>query len=379
VATVVRTATVREDPVGFWKSRLSELTRRTYEGCFRRFLAWLQTKPEWRGVDGRGLLMRQMTAADPYAILDLVQEYSVGMDAAKRTKLLTYHAVRSFFAYNRCALPADRAFKIRDGRPTVSSKLTLNHVIDLVKGASIRDRSIILVKWQSLLDNERLVYVSNHLAEQVVNQMRNGVHPVRLDIPYRKQNQDHPWFTFIGKDAVDALTTYFDKVRGWPQAGEPIWILKGNLPFSNASFKQQWIRLTRRIGLIEKKKGKVGTRYGYNPHELRDIAKSLLHTHAKRDGFDMDFAEFMLGHVIDEDGYDKFFNDQEYVRKQYLIAEPYLNILSRSIIDEEQRRREQEEVDRIRNRLEEVEKLLSRILPTREHTVTVKERGGGPS
>jgi hypothetical protein len=93
----------------------------------------------------------------------------------------------------------------------------------------------------------------------------------------------------------------------------------------------------------------------------------------------MDFADFMLGHIIDEDGYDKFFNDQEYVRKQYLIAEPYLNILSRSIIDEEQRRREQEEVDRIRNRLEEVEKLLSRILPTREHTVTVKERGGGPS
>lgn len=313
-------------------------------------------RPDWIGVNAQGLLVRQKAAVDPYVLLDLLQEYVMGLDLAKQSKLLNYHAVRSFFAYNRCALPTDKAFKIRDGRPTVPARLALNHVVDLVRAANVRDKSIILVKWQAMLDNERLVYVSNHLAEQIVTQIRNNVHPVRLDIPNRKQNQDHPWFTFIGKDAVDALTTYFEKVRGWPKPGEPIWIEKENRPLSNPGFKQLWLRLTRRIGLVQKKKGKIGVRYGYHPHELRDIAKSLLHTHAKKDGFDMDLAEFMLGHIIDEDGYDKFFNDQEYVRNQYLIAEKYLNILSHTTIHEEQRRQEQETIQRMEKEMEKMRK-----------------------
>jgi len=46
-------------------------------------------------------------------------------------------------------------------------------------------------------------------------------------------------------------------------------------------------------GIIPRKKGScTGVRYGYNAHEMRDLAKSLLHTRAKDDGFDMDCAEF---------------------------------------------------------------------------------------
>jgi hypothetical protein len=89
-----------------------------------------------------------------------------------------------------------------------------------------------------------------------------------------------------------------------------------------------WLHQARRIGLIPKKEGKRGCKYGFNPHEMRDIAKSLLHTKAKADGFDMDCCEFWLGHTVDPLGYDKFYNDAEYVRKHYLIAEKYLNILS---------------------------------------------------
>lgn len=56
----------------------------------------------------------------------------------------------------------------------------------------------------------------------------------------------------------------------------------------------------------------------------------------------MDCCEFWLGHTVDPLGYDKFYNDQEYVRKQYLIAEKYLNILSTTLAAEEVKRQEQE-------------------------------------
>jgi hypothetical protein len=186
---------------------------------------------------------------------------------------------------------------------------------------------MILVKWLALLDNTRLEYVGVNLAEQIVMQFKQKIHPIRLDLPGRKTNEN-TFYTFIGKDAVDALVEYFEKERGWPRPGEPVWLSDEKKTVTRAAFKQTWMRLLRRIGLISKKRGNIGSRYGYNPHEMRDLAKSFLHTHAKKDGFDMDCAEFWLGHVVDPLGYDKFHLDQEYVRKQYLIAEKYLNIIS---------------------------------------------------
>jgi hypothetical protein len=44
----------------------------------------------------------------------------------------------------------------------------------------------------------------------------------------------------------------------------------------------------------------------------------------------MDCAKFWCGQVgeIDPLRYDKFYTDSEFVKQQYLIAEPYLNIIS---------------------------------------------------
>jgi hypothetical protein len=63
---------------------------------------------------------------------------------------------------------------------------------------------------------------------------------------------------------------------------------------------------------------------------MRDAAASLIHTKAKRRGFDMDCAHFFMGHTsqLDPNKYDKFFRDKEYAIEQDRIAEPYLNILS---------------------------------------------------
>jgi hypothetical protein len=89
-----------------------------------------------------------------------------------------------------------------------------------------------------------------------------------------------------------------------------------------------WLRLLRRAKLIPKKMGTPSTRYGYNIHNTRDLAISLLNTVP---GFNPLVAEFMAGHAdkIDRLRYNEFWNVKpNYVLKQYAIAEPYLNIIS---------------------------------------------------
>jgi hypothetical protein len=84
------------------------------------------------------------------------------------------------------------------------------------------------------------------------------------------------------------------------------------------------------MGKIPKRKGPIGSRYGYNLHEMRDVATTYLHIQAKAEGLDMDCVKFWCGQVgqIDPLKYDKFYKEKEYTRAQYLIAEKYLNIMT---------------------------------------------------
>lgn len=357
---------MRGEPVEFWLGRLTIVGARSYRTAFFRFLRWLNSQPGWEGVDAKGLLERQAASDDKYLVLDLLQRYVSSLPLTLKSKQYAYTAVRSFFMHNRAGLPEDPSFQIKAAKQNVLSKMSLDQVRDLVKAANIRDRSIILVKWQSFQDSARIVHVSDNLAEQVVNQIKAGIHPVRLDIPNRKRNEK-PYYSYLGQDAVKALVEYFEKERmgGWPKPGEPIWIKKTHngksTKFTISAFNLMWLRLTRRLGLVPKKKGTVGSRYGFYAHDTRDIAKSLLHTHAKSEGFDLDCAEFWMGHTIDPLGYDKFYENEEYVKKQYLIAEKYLNILSVPLASEQVKRQE-EEIKQMQDRLAKIEETYSELL-----------------
>lgn len=325
--------TVPEDPVGFWLSRLDTDSRKGHRSHLDRWLRWLQSQPGERGITARELLQRQLEAEDPYRILDLLQTYVSQLTLRKSSKRKAYTVVKSFFSHNRCALPSDPTFKIRSDKPPVQPKLTVQSILDAYRAANLRYRSVILFKWQSFVDNARLEYVCNNCSDQIVQQIRDGTRPVRIDIPGRKSNENDSegaFYTFIGKDAVDALTRYFEQERGWPKPGDPIWLKADRSPLTRTAFETAWIRLFRRIGVIPRKKGPAGSRYGYNPHEMRDVATTLLHLKAKADGFDMDCAKFWSGRVgaLDREKYDKFYQDVGFVRRQYLIAEKYLNIIS---------------------------------------------------
>jgi len=326
---------VPEDPVGFWLSRMDEDTRKAHRSHFYRWVHWVQRQPGWSNTGPRALLIRQAEAEDPYEILNLLQAYILQLKLRKSSKRKAYSVVRSFFAHNRCALPSDPTFRIRGEYPPVQPKLTLKDVVEAYQAANLRYRSVIIFKFQSFVDNARLEYVCKNCSSQIVEQIRKGETPVRIDIPGRKGSENDlegAFYTFIGSDTVNALVRYFEEERRWPKSGEPVWLKTDGSALTRTSFETAWMRLFRRIGTIPRRKGPIGSRYGYNPHEMRDVATTLLHLRAKSDGFDMDCAKFWSGRLsgLDREKYDKFYQDEEFVRRQYLIAEKYLNIVSGS-------------------------------------------------
>jgi hypothetical protein len=326
---------VVEDPVAFWLGRLDPETRGPDRTNLERFMRWVHRQPGWETASPRDLLVRHLESEDPYVLLDLVQSYINSLILRKNSKRKTYSALRSFFAHNRCALPQDIGFRIRGDRPPVEARLSVNDVTAACHAAGIRNRSVILFKWQSFLDNERLIYASRNCAEQVVKQIQMEIHPVRVDLPGRKSGENDSegrFYTFIGKDTIDALTTYFEEERGWPRPGQPIWTqtLDSTRLLTKASLEAMWLRLFRHMGKIPRRKGPLGARYGYNLHELRDVATTYLHVQAKAQGLDMDCVKLWCGQVgeIDPLKYDKFYKEADYVRNQYLIAEKHMNLIS---------------------------------------------------
>jgi hypothetical protein len=323
-----------EDPVVFWLGRLDAASVPVARNTFNRWMRWLHSKPGYQTVTPRELLVSQIQADDPYVLVDLLQEFIGSLHGRKASKQKAHWAVSSFFTHNRCALQKDPSFKIRGDKPPVEGRLTVTDIQEAIHAATLRYRAVILFKWQSFLDNERLMWANKNCTETIVDQMKKGIMPVRLDMPGRKEMENDTsgkFCTFLGRDAVDALTAYFDEERGhWPKRGEPLIIQKDGQPLYKPTVEATWLRLMRRMGKVPRRKGPLGTRYGYNLHEMRDVAASYLHVTAKGEGLDMDCIKLWSGRVgdIDPNNYDKFYQDTDYITKQYLIAEKYLNIIS---------------------------------------------------
>jgi hypothetical protein len=286
-------------------------------------------------VRHRGNLKRQPTDDDPnpeYEIPSLLKAYLGTINGRYKTKLTKWATVRSFFKYNLAPLPQDPTLKIRSDTPPVKSNLTIDHVRRIVAAARLREKSWLLVKWQSLCDTRALDHINRNLAGHIVSEIRAGKTIIRLDLHGRKGSKNQPrgeFYTFMGKDAIGALAEYFEKERGWPKPGEAIWLNKFGKPHEYVMYGDIYLKLLRMQGLIGEANGDQSSRSGMSPHEFRDCAKIYLHTNAKAHGLDIDCVDFWMGHESrDPNAYDKFMDDENYVLEQYKIAEPHLNIIS---------------------------------------------------
>ncbi len=108
-------------------------------------------------------------------------------------------------------------------------------------------------------------------------------------------------------------------------------------------------RALNRLGLVNRiRNNKSSNRYGKNVHELRDVFRSLW----EKSPATYSVAEYVMGHVVDPLGYNKAHRDENWTRKEYLKAVPYLNIISSGRAFG---RVDESEVERLRLQIQQME------------------------
>lgn len=318
--------------------------------------------PVLGGLDLDGLVDYQRERRD-YQVLDAIQAYVSELDRRVSYKRLVYSRLKNFFSYNRVALPDDTGFKIVGDRPPVVGGISMAEIIRMLDSCNECYRAYFLCMFQGGMGQNEMNYWNFHGWESLERQLQRGVQPVKVELPGRKRNRNKkPFYTFIGRDSVDALKVW---LRRRPAGLKVIFANQYGRPVERVHVRQYWTRHLLRLGLIERPKdADTRTRYGKSPHKLR----SRFRTRWRLSGVDVEVAEFFMGHDIDQLGYDKSpWDHADWFEEQYLVAEPWLNIVSEDpervpIRDHRKALREYEERNRrLRETLELFENRLRKL------------------
>jgi len=327
-------------PVKSWVEHLAEVTRSRSPYVIRRLCTYARKMPtellRWQEE-----CLSSQDRRKQREVLRTVQEYLDSHEGTRSYKQRELADFQSFFDYHDLPLVRDRGYRVRGTRPQNVGKMRIGDLYAILTAAHVQQdyamHSMIWTQFQSFSGPGEIHYINLHGAEQIVKQLRENVNPIRIDMLKMRKGNDKPWFTYVGTPAADALCEYFEKERGWPEPQDVIWRDKDGGTMTQKSYAYKFLALSRHVKAVPKAGKGRGIRYGKSPHELRDLARSLVHeAHSEQHDiegkkllFDAACPEFWMGHGIDPLKYNEFWkHNPEGVRRQYLIAEKYLNIIS---------------------------------------------------
>lgn len=361
----------RQHPsIDSWLTRLGEGTQRRYLEYAYEFFQWLKENggkypgktPEemldlQEGANGRGRFEQ----------LQLIQFWIQQKKARISTKTLIHSALRGFYQHNHVPLPRDPSFTFRSDIPPVQGELSVEDFKKIVLSSNTMYQFVFMAMFQGGMDEASFEYFNLHGWQQIEPQLKRGQQRLKISLPGRKRRRNIvPFYTFMGKDAIQKLHLHL-KERGTIKNGEPVCYGEHGEPLSKEAIRKYFHRHAVKVGVIKqytppcpsckgetrRVRSKAGTgthkvyyicnscdaktpaskinmersslRYGCNAHEIRDLFRSEWELSGAR-GI---VAEFMLGHSIDPNKYNKIMKlHPEWAEGQYSIAEPYLNILS---------------------------------------------------
>ncbi len=320
------------DRLSFWLGRLSPGYARVSEGTFNRWGEWLvgcDSPMSHMTPDELVDFQRNAVGEDRYLILNWLQDWiSSRSDWSVRYKRHNYAVIRSFFMHNRAELPKDRSFIIRSDKSPAIGRVSLEEFKLILASCNPMYRAIYLCMFQGALGINEFLYWNSYGLKHLENQL-GRTNPIKIYLPGRKKNKNElPYYTFIGLDAIDALNKWWVKR---PQDAETIFVSQTGSSLSEWAIRMYWLRHLERLGLIIKvdTRGmdteKYGIRYEKNPHTLR----KLFRTRWQKSGGPSEVSEFLMGHEVDRLDYNRFMEDERYVRREYRKAETWLNILSK--------------------------------------------------
>ena len=356
--------------INTWMLNLRENSRISYTDYFTAWYVWLQENSEKFGGMTPDDLIEYQVQTDgrtQYEILDTIQRYVNGLNWRYNSKITVYSGLRSFFMHNRAELPRDQSFRIQSDRPPVLGNLTEDDVKMIVLSSNPTYRAIFLSMFQAGLDRESFDYWNRggwpELWEQISEVPGSKVPSrflVKINLPGRKHSRNRSLFySYIGQDAIQAILNYLPTR---PNNDEVIFLNQYEQPISKVALWNYWHRHLVRLGLIDLSKNEMGrgNRYGYNLHEMRDVRSGLWEKSPAK----VSVCEFTMGHVVDPLGYrEKSFRDESWVKREYLKALPYLNIISSYRAFGQV---EEERVDGLESRIEEMQRGIDELMSLNE-------------
>ena len=250
----------------------------------------------------------------------------VGRGLGSKISHTYVNAIRSFYAAfdvyvklkGASALPKPRVENKRLKLTNMDVKRLLDHC------STPRDRAIILVMFQSGVDVSTLCSLKYG---DVADGLARGEHPLRLNLYRQKSGTEY--YTFIGRDAVEALKAYLNslKARGLElKHTDPLFLKEGSKakraePLTPNLIQKLMRELAVKAGFVDRNLN--GRAFNpLSPHALRESFGSIL----TGQGVPKTVVDFWLGHEIGEmaEAYQEArFED---AKDLYLRCEPFLSV-----------------------------------------------------
>ena len=314
-----------------WLDTFSVTTRQGCKSGIGMFETWLRGKGGFASLEDAVRFQKSAVGDDRYRIVDLLTDWLKNCGGAYKGLTWRNSIVRSFFRESRAELPVVR-LNLTPTRDMAVGRLGLDVFQTLLKSADLRDQAIYLTCFQGLFDQYRFFQYFNPKGYELGEYIKTTgtKEPYRIEVLRGRKSNRNSYNTWIGHDALEAWKLYFDRKRGWPQEGESAALDRYGKPLTQHGFFRSHSRRLRNLHYINGY-GTHASRYGYNPHELRDLARSILEKARSKD-FNTNSVEYWMGHTVDPQFYNKIWKlDADYNLNQYRIAEKYLNILSGTI------------------------------------------------
>ena len=392
-----------------WLDRVGKSTRDRYLSIAYQYFGWLKENGgEYADFTPEELvdLQAETTGRDRYKQLEVLQSWVIGLNLRAGTKSLRYSVIRSFYAHNRAEFPKDPRFTVRSDIPPVTGELDVEGLKKVILASNKTYQTIYLIMFQSGMGCSEFEEFNTKSWTEIRNQLEQDK-PIMVSLSGRKHGGSYkvrPFYTFIGRDAREALRRYLSEIRGIIKEGEPMFLNEKGTPVTSNDIRKYFHRKAVRVGIIKpitpecpdcggetlRKRIRINgktrpvyvcnncgskilpkdprleefrerarrVRYGVNPHEMRDVFRTEWEVSPAK-GL---VSEFLMGHDIDPNSYNKFFRNVEYTQTEYIKAEHYLNILS-----EDPRVVSRFEVTELRRELDEL----------REINTTLKQRLNG--
>jgi len=233
------------------------------------------------------------------------------------------NSIRSFYSTFGITVKLRGRNKLKNGRvKNKRMKVKADKVRLLVQHArSIRDRAIILVNFQGGMDASTLCSLNY---EDVTQAIETGEHPFKLELLRKKT--DNEYYTFLGKDAVEALQAYVadKKARGFEmEAKEPLFT-KETSGFGERITPNLIQNIMKEVaissGLVKKNNGNT-----FNPlgsHALRESFSKIM----MNSGVPKAIVDFWLGHTRSNLDTAYMTVDEKKAREMYAKREHLLNV-----------------------------------------------------